>query len=361
MSCSNCFNGCSQITSDQCVKYTGINIPVLGIQTGDSLSYVEQALIEFLVSTLNGTGIKIDIAPSILCELVSSNLPTCGDLTAVDLFNALIKSVCSLQEQSTTLTGRVDAIESPYSVECLDGVTSSSNTHDILQAVIIKLCQVDESFTTLAANIPVLYVSKAELCTLVTACIQQNTPSSNLQYLKMVPNTVVEYYGSLDPFDSTGKGSGDWINIYLCNGQNGTPDKRGRVPVGAIQDVPGGTLDVQVAPGGYNPNYAIYTKAGTNSVTLVVNQIPSHTHIASVTDNGHSHTVTIPSRDFVNEAGTSGPDLTGSDGGAASTRTFSTAPNTTGITVSNTSVGEGLAHANNQPAIACYYIMYIPA
>ena len=55
--CSNCYNGCTEIVSDRCVKYTGIDVPVLGIQTGDSLSFVEQALITFLTSTLDGTGI----------------------------------------------------------------------------------------------------------------------------------------------------------------------------------------------------------------------------------------------------------------------------------------------------------------
>ena len=50
MSCSNCFNGCAEIVSDQCVKYTGVPVAVLGIQTGDSLSYVEQSLIGFLTS-----------------------------------------------------------------------------------------------------------------------------------------------------------------------------------------------------------------------------------------------------------------------------------------------------------------------
>ena len=37
MSCSNCFNGCTEIISDQCVRYTGFNIPALGISNGDTL------------------------------------------------------------------------------------------------------------------------------------------------------------------------------------------------------------------------------------------------------------------------------------------------------------------------------------
>jgi hypothetical protein len=84
MSCSNCYNGCPQIVSDQCVRYTGVDVAILGIQTGDSLSYVEQALITFLVSTLDGTGIKPDISltDAYLCDVVKKYLPDCEDSTA---------------------------------------------------------------------------------------------------------------------------------------------------------------------------------------------------------------------------------------------------------------------------------------
>ena len=40
MGCSNCFNGCAETTSDQCVKYTGVDVPELGIVKGDPLSAV---------------------------------------------------------------------------------------------------------------------------------------------------------------------------------------------------------------------------------------------------------------------------------------------------------------------------------
>ena len=136
MSCSNCFNGCTEIVSDQCVKYTGVDVPVLGIQTGDSLSYVEQSLIGFLTSCLDGTGIKLTIDPNIICELVQRNLPDCGDLTALDLFNALIKSTCELQAQIDDITDQLGTLEGPYDTDCLLGVNSGSGTHAILQAVI---------------------------------------------------------------------------------------------------------------------------------------------------------------------------------------------------------------------------------
>jgi len=50
MSCKDCFNGCAETVSDQCVKYTGIDIPALGIENGDSLASVESALVTYLLS-----------------------------------------------------------------------------------------------------------------------------------------------------------------------------------------------------------------------------------------------------------------------------------------------------------------------
>ena len=99
----------------------------------------------------------------------------------------------------------------------------------------------------------------------------------------MVPYTVVEYYGSLSYFNSTGIGNAllGWDKIYLCNGLNGTPDKRGRVPVGAIQLVPGNTPDPAVNPASdplFNYNYAVGNTYGANSITLSGTQIPAHTH-----------------------------------------------------------------------------------
>jgi hypothetical protein len=45
MPCSNCYNGCTEIVSDKCVKYTGLDVPALGIQNGDSLNFIEASLI----------------------------------------------------------------------------------------------------------------------------------------------------------------------------------------------------------------------------------------------------------------------------------------------------------------------------
>jgi microcystin-dependent protein len=357
--CSNCYNGCTEIVSDQCVRYTGLDVPVLGIKTGDSLSYVEQALITFLTSTLDGTGIVITIPPASYCALVNSFLPTCGDITAVALFEALIKSACSLQTQVNAVAADIAILNADYSVGCLTGVTSSSDTHAVVQAIITKLCQIDVSLTALALNVSTNYVKLSDLDALIQAYINGTTTSTQY-YTRMVPYTVVEYYGSLSYFNSTGVGNPllGFEDIYLCNGLNGTPDKRGRVPVGAIQLVPGGTPDPAVNPASdplFNYNYAVGNTYGANSITLSGTQIPAHTHSVGTTisPNPHSHGYITGQNPGVGWSGDN-------DYGNLGPVNAITDPVTLTATSTATSFGGGLAHSNAQPALACYYIMYIP-
>lgn len=382
MSCSNCYNGCTEIVSDKCVKYTGIDVPILGIQNGDSLSYVEQTLIEFLTSTLDGTGIKPVIDPEIICTLVHDNLPTCGDITLVDLINALIKSTCFIEEQVTALEAKFAELEQGYQIDCLSGSPDATNTYEVLQATIVKVCELAGDLTALALDLDTNYVKLADLNALIQAYLDSQS-SSNQQYLKMVPYTVVEYYGPLSNFDSSGAGIAGlgWDKIYLCNGANGTPDKRGRSPIGAIQGIPGGIpLSPVVDPASGNFNYSLLSTNGANTVTLSATQIPPHSHTASVTVNDPGHFHYMFNTDYAN-SGTPGVgagtfvtarrDI--SDGLSYWMASANTVPfagktsggsqlNITGISVgvTNQSTGGGQSHNNVHPVLACYYIMYIP-
>ena len=372
MSCSNCFNGCAEIVSDQCVRYTGVDVAILGIKNGDSLSYVEQALIEFLTSTLDGTGINLTINPAIICDIVNKNLVACEDLTLPNVISAIIKAVCELDTRLTTLEGDFAALEGPYTVGCLTGVDSNSGTHAILQAVITKLCAHIVDFDAFVLDVETNYVKKSELCTLVAACTPPAPPASYKD--RMVPFTVVEYYGTISGnFDVSGAGVGAWDKIYLCNGNNGTPDKRGRVPVGATTGMGGGPLSPDVDPTvAGNPSYTLSGTAGSNTVTLTTAQIPAHSHTATnvLTDPGHTHfttlsgaQVTITATTPLAQTATYGGNTSYSLAGAVGTPDIGiTNSKTTGITVAttNSSTGGGLAHSNFQPGLGCYYIMYIP-
>jgi microcystin-dependent protein len=366
MSCTNCYNGCVEIVSDKCVRYTGESVPALGIESGDNLLVVEQSLIDKVVSFLDGTGISITIDLESYCNLVTKYLPPCfpecGDPSALDLFTALVKAACDLQGQVDVVAADIATLNANYDIDCLTGVTSSSDTHAVVQAVITKLCDLGVDLAALALDLDTNYVKLADLNSLIQAYLDSIVPS-NQYYTKMVPYTVVEYYGPLGYFDITGAGNpaDGFDKIYLCNGLNGTPDKRGRVAVGAIVGVGGGALDSAVNPiylG--NPNYAIGDGGGANQVTLNSTQIPAHSHATTtvVTDPGHAHYVGRSNQ--TGGGGTIGiswnsPFDVLSDQGTPVVKT------NISVNVTNANTGGGLPHANIQPVRACYYIMYIPS
>lgn len=363
--CSNCYNGCTEIISDRCVKYTGIDVPVLGIQTGDSLSFVEQALITFLVSTLDGTGIKIDLTGIDICALVQANLPTCGDISIVDISKALIASACDLQEQVDAIVAELAILNGNYTIGCLTGVTSSTDTHAIVQAVINKVCTLEVDLIALTLDLETNYVLIDELDAYIAAYLASSGSGATKYYNRMIPYAVVEYYGPIPGnFDATGAGlaTGPWEKIYLCNGQNGTPDKRGRVGVGTTDgSMLGLTLPIDTNPGSspFNPLYTLGGSAGTsNQTVLTLTQIPAHTHLATstVSDPGHTHSFQTPS--FEQKADFSNNENVWRGGFTTAT----TASNVTGISVTtvNSSIGGNGGHSNVQAGLGCYYIQYRP-
>lgn len=371
MSCTSCYNGCVETTTDQCVKYTGPNIPALNITTGDTLLHVEEMITTYLVPLLTGTGDVITVASGDKCALINGFLTGITSPNSSQLFTALIKSVCSLQTQVTAVKASIDVLNADYTIGCLTGVTASSDTHLILQAVITKLCAVAAELTAFKLDVSTNYVKLANLDNLIAAYIAGQTGTVTQNYLKMVPFTAVEYYGPLTNFDGTGAGISTlgWSKIYLCNGANGTPDKRGRVGVGAIKNVPGGPMNVNVDPAYTgNPNYDVLGVAGANSVVLNVNQLPSHTHTAvgsttvTLSDPGHTH-YAGKENDFGGASGSIGLSKNTPQNHATTTATTgitvtSNTPNNVNVSIANTGANQG--HPNIQPVLAAYYVMYIP-
>ncbi len=358
--CSDCYNGCTEITSDKCVKYTGVDVPALDIKTGDSLSWVEQALISFLMATIDGSGIQITLEESDYCDLVSGYLQECETVTALDLFRALTKAACDLQSQVIAAQNAIHVIEADYDVECLDEEVDAG-THSILQAVITKLCALEVTVTALAEDLDTNYVKIADFNSLADAWFASETPSSRY-YTKMIPYVAMEYYGPLTNFDATGAGIVDteWEQVYLCNGDNGTPDKRGRVAVGATSTPGVLPMDAAVDPANpANPAYTVSDTAhGANTIVLDETQIPAHTHPASssVDPNPHSHSITgTTTADWPGSGYVPGVNLTAPESAGDT--------DTTELVVTTTvdeNDGGGLAHDNYQPGIGAYYIMYIP-
>jgi microcystin-dependent protein len=382
MSCSNCFNGCTEIISDQCVRYTGIDIPALDITTGETLASVESKIVTYITNLATGEGIIPVIDPEDLCALVSGFLPESGDITLNQILSALIQSVCSLKTSVDAINATLTTLNADYTIGCLTGVTASSDTHDVLQAVITKLCATDASLTAFIQNVTTNYVTISSLNGRIQQYIDSPsyTPPPTTYYRdKMVPYVAYEYYvpSLTGQFDSTGAGIGAWSRVFLCNGNNGTPDKRGRVAAGTTDgSMLGLALPAAVnpaVPNSGNPTYTLAGIAGANSVILGPTQIPPHTHTATATSTAdpHSH--------FIAKVGAQNGDLTAfspldtewdADDKFAyrlkqTSGTAAVGPTSASTVVVNTSVaisetGGGLGHTNVQPTIGAYFIMYIP-
>jgi microcystin-dependent protein len=370
MSCSNCFNGCVNIQSDQCVKYTGPDVEFLDIDAGDSLQRVEEAIVDYLLSIRYGDGIFFTFDEGELCTIVSGYLNNLEEITLSDIITAIVKSICSIAEDVTALSEDIAELNAAYTTDCLSG--SPEGIRDVVQAIIDKLCIVSDDLVDLETSVPNTYVSVADLPDLIAAYLSNTT--STLMCNKMVPWAITEYYGPLSYFDASGAGTGNWVDIYLCNGDNGTPDLRGRIPVGVTNMYGSVSRHANVEPGGFTPNYTKNVPAGANSATLTTDQIPAHQHLAytTITTTPHTHyaaavggtSLSLSSTTQIKSSYDPGDNdnyvLRGTDAMALSGLTSSTtvyATAETGISM----VGGGQAHSNIQPVLPVYFIIYIPS
>jgi len=131
---------------------------------------------------------------------------------------------------------------------------------------------------------------------------------------------------------SSGTIPSGWL---LCDGSNSTPDLRNRFVVGATS------------------TYAVGATGGSADAVVV-----SHTHSATVTDSGHTHTQTNNAPDVDTGTLATGGNSSGSQySGSTVTSSASTQSATTGITVANSTTGVSGTNANLPPYYALCYIM----
>ena len=126
--------------------------------------------------------------------------------------------------------------------------------------------------------------------------------------------------------------------FVLCNGQNNTPDLRGRFVVGYSDT---------------DNDYDVNDTGGSKENVLSVSQLPSHTHTASVTDPGHFHTT----ENYVGRSNYAEPRNFGVGTDGNLNNTGDTNSKTTGISVTNSNTGSGGAIENRPPYYALCYIM----
>lgn len=362
MLCSNCYTGCTQVVTDRCVKYTGTDIPLFGIKTGDSQSYVNQALLGFVSANADGSGIKFTLSPSDTCDLMSQFLEDCKDTTVVDYVRALSKSVCTLDSDLTELSSSFATLEGGYITGCLS-VDPTAGTHAVLQATINQTCSNLNAINATNLNLQTNYVRIDDIDDFIADYIANNISEGETGHAsKMIPYTVVEYYGTLSNFDATGAGIGEWTNIYLCNGNNNTPDKRGRAAVGTTSGMGGGSFHPDVDPSlSGNPSYSLFSTGGSNTVTLNVTQLPSHTHTGTTSiDPGHSHAIKSNSITSMDPNSSARFEGGGSNRYVVGYNAVTELAGNHSHTFTTNATGGGQAHPNIQPVIACHYIMYIP-
>ncbi len=111
-------------------------------------------------------------------------------------------------------------------------------------------------------------------------------------------------------FDATGLGTNEMLGYAICNGNNGTRNWSGRVPMQYSSVYP-----------------TLGAIGGSSTHVLALNEIPSHSHTT-----------------YVNSGG--GGSINGAEDAVSS-----------GTTIPTSSVGGGQAHNNMQPYIVTLYVM----
>lgn len=357
------------ISSDE-VIYQGEPYAELNICTGDTVTEVEEAIINKILSlTQDGGDITLNGLVLSVCSDIEALVGT--DVNLLTVTQALVQYACIQKAQIAALKTQVQGVTTgTIDFKCITAPTTYS-IPNALQAIITDHCNLKTQVASLVnASNSTTIISTAitsALTGLITTPggngLKKIVSGNNVTYSitgMVPPYSYIPYMGPLTNFDSSGKGlSGTSCEgWYLCNGANGTYDMRGFVPVGAIQGVPGGTLAAIVNPASdATMNYALGVTGGNAKLPLVANNVPAHTH--PVNDPGHKH----PNVKFYHGPinwGNKNSDhvLTFTSGHSTGTKEAAQADEQTGFT--GISVGANTSTATpidvRQPYRAVYYI-----
>jgi len=149
-------------------------------------------------------------------------------------------------------------------------------------------------------------------------------------------------YAGLFSMISTTFGVGDGTTTFNL------PDLRGRAIFG-LDNMGGSAASRITVAGGNFDGTAFGTVGGAQNHTLTSNELPSHTHTATVTDPGHVHTYNA----------TGSGNHAGGTFSHVETGIGSTGSATTGITISNASTGGGSAHSIMPPSMVLPFILRV--
>ena len=179
MACnSNCFINCDSVTSDQCVQYTGADVPALGICQGDQLSTVEVVILKELQGALEGTGIEPQNVTLENCQWLADQFVGETDPNLSNLLQLIVDSSCSLKSMIDTINNTLALQSANFNTLCLQGLPPNPTTNNVIQAVINTLCAIN----SVVAAIPSTYVKASDINNLVQQQIQIYLANSSIWY-----------------------------------------------------------------------------------------------------------------------------------------------------------------------------------
>lgn len=404
--CNSSTSGWFQkLTPDTGIRYTGPAIPKLGICKGDLLSEVEGVILQAISNISSGNGItllnpdgtpKVDLTTGACAILFADCLGccnTCSDL--VCLLNCFHNAICTLYDDVVVLQTQMATLQGPYNIGCLNPsiVGSNSNIKQILNELISEFCNLLSAFNVLNSSVGGFTAGINTtignfLTAALTSCQGTNVlnrtgtgATTNFSLRGFAPiGSIMPFAGPLGGpligrFDSTGLGlaNTDCCGWALCNGNNGTVNMMGQVPVG-LSNMGGSLPTNAIGLSGFFTSVRIDpTIPGEAKHLLSALESGSPGGGCTVTDLGHDHVFwfrnnrgnfTIGGANNFMDATGSIPDNTRSVAPPAIPPSFSAIAAKVGIGYSNITVNTPTspavnAHNNMQPSTGVYYIQRI--
>ena len=354
--------------SDQTVEYTGPAIPALGICTHDRLNEIEAIILQKLIDYSTGVGIHIPDIDLSACTLFTEYVTCCNGCDDLPcLMKIIFESLCVLDTRLTTVEDFITALQSgPYYTACLT-LPANPTLKQIIQQLLIEFCALKTRVSTLETtvanissnlntNIGNFLLGHVNSCQ-TDAVVKTGTgATANVQLAGFVPvGGIILFAGNTSWFDATGKGYANMpaCGFALCNGNNGTVDMKGNVPVGAT--TMGGLPLTSITMGA---SYNLNDVGGEIKHTLVPGEIPSIGFTGTTTPS----TAAVVTPDVYENGFKS--SVSGNNGvGLTSAGSFQPSVglkvNIPSLTVNGTLAGGGTSHENRMPYRALFYIQRI--
>ena len=256
-----------------------------------------------------------------------------GDLILSDEWNAGMQETVRLESAKVNRQGG-DSLQGPLTIESALAVDTTTITSIQLEVkgalkladgVAVNQFSNDES---LSNNRDTIVPTQKAVKTYVDRAV--TTLNSAVQSV-VVKGMILMWSGPVDQIP------GGWA---LCDGNNNTPDLRGRFVLGNGQ-------------GTGLTNRRIHNTGGVEKYQLTLNEMPSHSH--DINDPGHYHNWSASRQEAGTDDKNNTSELSKGDTGAGDTIRKDTNTVTTNITIK--SQGGNQAHENMPPFYVLAYII----